>query len=155
MAEKPPEVLDVPCTKIAEWAQGRRKLPKNWASLLKNANALKNKAMSASAQQVEVAQMLADLEKDKLPVTFVFVDEAMEILVKCAGQKNIIGQYSSVVTQAWYNLQNSYKKQNVFLGEASRIIAQNLNYEIPGLRKSIEAGNKFGIDFYMYIHIQM
>lgn len=51
--------------------------------------------------------------------------------------KNIFGSYSSQRMKDWGALLKQYEKDNLYVGEAAQILARNVSYEIPNIRKQI------------------
>ena len=46
-------------------------------------------------------------------------------------------QYTSNLLRSWAAVLRAYEKENVYLGEAGRIMIQNATYTCPSLKKSI------------------
>ena len=51
--------------------------------------------------------------------------------------KNFFGQYGSQRMKDWAEIVTMYQKDNLFLAEAAQLLAQNVIYEIPGVKKSL------------------
>ena len=48
-----------------------------------------------------------------------------------------VGSYTTPLLRAWAAVLKSYKRDNVFLGEAAQALVQNGVYTCPGLRRAI------------------
>jgi hypothetical protein len=57
---------------------------------------------------------------------------------KDTAQKNWFGQYKSQATKDWQAILALYHKDNVHLAEAAQIMVQNVQYEVPALRKIVQ-----------------
>lgn len=66
--------------------------------------------------------------------------------------RNIFGQYGSKRMKDWLEVLRMYEKDNVYLGEAAQILIRNVNYEIPGLKKSISKFEQMGDEAEKKIH---
>lgn len=51
--------------------------------------------------------------------------------------KNIFGGYSSQRMKDWGAVLKLYEKDSLYMGEAAQILARNISYEIPSVRKQI------------------
>lgn len=51
--------------------------------------------------------------------------------------KNIFGGYSSQRMKDWGAVLKLYEKDSLYIGEAAQILARNISYEIPSVRKQI------------------
>lgn len=56
--------------------------------------------------------------------------------------RNIFGMYTSMLLKAWDRVIRAYEKDNVYLGEAARVLIQNTTYACPNLRRRISAYEK-------------
>lgn len=54
-----------------------------------------------------------------------------------SGKKNVFGQYSSQRMKDWSEVIKLYEKDGVYLGETAQMLARNVNYEVPALKKQI------------------
>jgi hypothetical protein len=50
---------------------------------------------------------------------------------------NAVGQYTTPLLRAWGGVLRAYERDNIFLGEAARLLVQNGVYTCPGLRRTI------------------
>ncbi|XP_033100530.1 CDK5 regulatory subunit-associated protein 3-like [Anneissia japonica] len=51
--------------------------------------------------------------------------------------KNIFGRYSSQRMKDWLEVVSIYERDNIYLAESAHLLTQNVNYEIPAIRRSI------------------
>jgi hypothetical protein len=56
-------------------------------------------------------------------------------------------QYTSKLLRTWSGVLRAYERENVYLGEAARILIQNTTYFCPSLRKTMTQGEKQISDF--------
>jgi hypothetical protein len=61
---------------------------------------------------------------------------------KDTAQKNWLGQYKNQATKEWEAILAMYTKDNVHLAEAAMIMNQNVQYEIPALRKIVQLSRR-------------
>lgn len=54
-----------------------------------------------------------------------------------ADTKNLFGSYGSQRMKDWLEIEKMYLKDNVYLGEASDLLVQNIKYHIPAIKKQI------------------
>uniref|UniRef100_A0A6B2L1J7 Uncharacterized protein n=1 Tax=Arcella intermedia TaxID=1963864 RepID=A0A6B2L1J7_9EUKA len=122
---------------MLEWLISRRKVNTNW------------KDISIKLQQ-QFKTLLQDLPKQMdLPkyrdLNYFDIDFIMDQLTtkfKANADKNFFGQYTNEKLKAWSNLKTSYQKNNVYLAEAASTLVQNIKYELPSLKKSIDTYQK-------------
>jgi len=61
---------------------------------------------------------------------------------KETAQKNWLGQYKNQATKEWEAILAMYTKDNVHQAEAAMIMNQNVQYEIPALRKIVQLSRR-------------
>ncbi|XP_050677763.1 CDK5RAP3-like protein isoform X2 [Leptidea sinapis] len=63
-----------------------------------------------------------------------------------ADTKNLFGRYGSQRMKDWVDVVKCYEKDNLYLAEAAQILARNISYEIPGLKKQIAKEEQAQLD---------
>eukprot|EP00743_Colponemidia_sp_Colp-15_P003929 GILK01004239.1.p1 GENE.GILK01004239.1~~GILK01004239.1.p1 ORF type:complete len:595 (+),score=160.00 GILK01004239.1:38-1786(+) len=140
--------LDVQYHKLIEWLQVRQKLPQDWQKKLKAARlkltaAVTNAAkISKSAVQTSVTSFLSEQPEENM--NYFRAQKVVEMLIQSAeGQeKTLFGNYSSPFIQEWQKVVQGLAKDNLYLAEAAQIMVQNVNYEIPALKKAVSSNDK-------------
>jgi hypothetical protein len=51
--------------------------------------------------------------------------------------KSLFNNYKDEDLSTWDNITHAYKKNNLYMGEAARVMKQNMVYEIPAMRQNI------------------
>lgn len=55
-----------------------------------------------------------------------------------ADSKNVFGMYTSKRMKDWQDVIRAYEADSLFLAESAQILARNVQYEIPGIKKQIQ-----------------
>jgi len=137
VAEKdiPIEIQDF---KLLEWLISRRKVLPQW----------KDNAILLPQQLKSHAKNMAPLcgvQVVNRELNYFDIADIMEQFVlegKENSDKNFFGQFSNEKMRLWGNLKIAYEKNNVHLAEAASNLVQNVKYEAPNLKKSMEQHQK-------------
>ncbi|KYQ94364.1 DUF733 family protein [Tieghemostelium lacteum] len=129
------EVIDIPGSTLLEWLIGRNKVKQHWKR-----NHPKLLKLIEEAQQLDTSQK--DKELNYFECQRIFKENESE-----AGSTTLFGSYSNPKTQKWYEVVSQYEKDYLYLGESCQIFTQNINYEIPDLKKTVEKSSKNLDDF--------
>ena len=137
----PPEdelPIDINFTKMEDWLSERQKIKSDWRnSLRKIQEKLEgaidglpdNPALNAVKEGINIKEM-----------NYFTCKKLRDILTseKDTAQKNWLGQYKNQATKEWEAILAMYHKDNVHLAEAAMILNQNVQFEIPALRKIVQ-----------------
>jgi hypothetical protein len=145
MADTSP--IDIPCEKLAEWLTERRHLDKDFNLRLR---ALRKKVDAAIAD-LPVRQDLQAITRNKENVSYWDCQAVLEILLKVAKAagtdgKSFFGNYKDEQLHLWDALARAYVKGNLHVAHAARIMNQNVTFEIPALKSSIQRNDKTAKD---------
>ncbi|EGC34022.1 hypothetical protein DICPUDRAFT_153855 [Dictyostelium purpureum] len=112
------DVIDIPGNKLLEWLLDRKKIAQHW-----------KRSQSSLLQLINDAceQTLKEKNFEQLPG---------------GNTKTLFGNYSNPNTQKWYEVIKTYEKDYYHIAESCQIFTNNLNYEIPALKKTIEKSIK-------------
>lgn len=137
----PPEdelPIDINFSKMEDWLSERQKIKSDWRnSLRKIQEKLEgaidglpdNPALNAVKEGINIKEM-----------NYFTCKKLRDILTseKDTAQKNWLGQYKNQATKEWEAILAMYHKDNVHLAEAAMILNQNVQFEIPALRKIVQ-----------------
>lgn len=71
-------------------------------------------------------------------INYFHCQKIIEILKETeADTKNLFGRYGSKRMKDWLDVVKNYERDNLYLAEAAQMLARNISYEIPGLKKQI------------------
>ncbi|XP_076455666.1 CDK5 regulatory subunit-associated protein 3-like [Babylonia areolata] len=125
--------IDINYNKLLDWLINRRHCSQQWQPV---AAAIRQKIIRA-------VENMADGEtpqtfSDPAEVTYFHVQEMLEQAKDTdSGKKNFFGQYSSQNMKDWAQIIKLYEKDGIYLAETAQMIARNVNYEIPAVKKQI------------------
>lgn len=125
--------IDINYNKLLDWLINRRHCGQQWQPVSK---AIRQKIIRAveNMESSETTQAFSDPEG----VTYFHVQELLEQVKDTeSGKKNFFGQYASQNMKEWAEIIKLYERDGVYLGETAQMIAQNVNYEIPAVKKQI------------------
>ncbi|KAL4228499.1 CDK5 regulatory subunit associated protein 3 [Mactra antiquata] len=125
--------IDIHYNKLLDWLINRRHCKQQWPA----ASLIVREKINAALQDMPSSEKLTQL----LEGTYVNYFHCLQIveLLKdtTAGEKNMFGQYSSQKMKDWNEIIKIYEKDCMFLAETAQMMARNVNYEIPALKKQI------------------
>lgn len=71
-------------------------------------------------------------------INYFLCQQIIEILKQTeAESKNVFGRYGSQRMKDWQEVIRLYEKDSLYIAEAAQILARNIQYEVPGLKKQI------------------
>ncbi|RWS26047.1 CDK5 regulatory subunit-associated protein 3-like protein [Leptotrombidium deliense] len=125
--------IDIHLNKLLDWLISRRHCNKDFQQ---NLNDIRSKIVSAIKDMPENERIQELLSKSHL--NYITCRQIVEILKETeADSKNIFGYYSSQRMKDWKEIISAYEKDNVYLAELAQIIARNVTYEVPALKKQL------------------
>ena len=122
---------------------GRKQLPANWHEQLKLVKEQVQQALAGLEEGGgEVAAWVKGKESSAL--TYYTCQQIMSLLegAQQGRTKNIFGSYTVAVLKTWDGILRAYRKDNLHLGEAARLLATHTTYACPAVRRRITGYEK-------------
>lgn len=133
----------IPLPRPSDWLIDRKQLPRDWTEKLKNVKSLLQEGLrELETGGGEVADWVKGKESSALH--FYTCTQIMSLLegAQQGRTKNIFGSYTSALLKLWDNILRAYRKENVYLGEAARLLATHTMYTCPSLQRRITGYEK-------------
>ncbi|CAD5114313.1 DgyrCDS3452 [Dimorphilus gyrociliatus] len=125
--------IDIHFNKLLDWLINRRHCKQQWQ---KDALIVREKINSAIQDMPEVDSVTKLLQGTY--INYFHCIKIIEILKETEKEtKNIFGRYSSQRMKDWQEIVSLYEKDNLYLAEAAQLLARNVNYDIPSLKKKL------------------
>ena len=155
--------IDIQYKKMLDWLIDRGLLYKTWN---KNYKRVKNSIAAALSKEStckavkdylenlsnidENTNSSSDSESISENFTFFHANKVFDLyLAYCKDDSNertvsksLFNNYNDADLSTWDNITHAYKKNNIYMGEAARVMKQNTVYEIPALKKNIARVDK-------------
>ena len=138
--------LDIIYSELLQWLLDRYLIPKDWPNRLEIIKSKKSEVIETLFKsENDDMQKLKKMFKifETMPVETIPYNDYNKlyqqlIKTKEAKEKTFFGNYKSPFIYNAYILDYLYQKNNLYLAENSKIIIQNVSYEIPNCLKMIE-----------------
>ena len=155
--------IDIQYKKMLDWLIDRGLLYKTWNKNYKRVENSIAVALSKEATCKAVKDYLenlsnvdentnnsSDSESISENFTFFHANKVFDLyLAYCKDDSNertvsksLFNNYNDADLSTWDNITHAYKKNNIYMGEAARVMKQNTVYEIPALKKNIARVDK-------------
>ena len=138
--------LDIKYSELLQWLLDRYLIPKDWPNRLEIIKSKKSEIIetlfnSDKEDFTKIKKMFKVFET--IPIDSISYNDYSKLyqqLIKTneAKEKTFFGNYKSPFIYNAYILDYLYQKNNLFLAENSKIIIQNISYEIPNYLKMNE-----------------
>ena len=138
--------LDIKYSELLQWLLDRYLIPKDWPNRLEIIKTKKTEIIETLFKSdADDMQKLKKMFKifETMPVESISYNDYNKLYqqltkTKEAKEKTFFGNFKSPFIYNAYILDNLYQKNNLYLAENSKIIIQNVSYEIPNCLKMIE-----------------
>jgi len=133
--------LDVQCRKLTEWLVTRSVIDPKWQVNI----APIRKAIGESVVRLPDQEVPEISEITREPVIHYFhCRKILSILETRLGDaaKSWLGNYKDKELQDWAKILKAYKKNNINIAEAARILERNTIYEIPSIKNQLIRNDK-------------
>jgi hypothetical protein len=134
--------IDVKYDELLNWLLERYLIPKDWPKRLEAINVKKSEVLDEvySKDNPEFKKIQETFKNVKPDMGYNEFQRMYQILLKTeeAKQKSLFGSYTNPVIKNADLLVNLYNKNNMHLCESSKMIIQNIGYEIPNCEKGIQ-----------------
>lgn len=125
--------IDIHYNKLLDWLINRRHCNQNWQKAAAQIREKVNKAIQDMPPVDEITKLLQGSY-----INYFHCQTIVNLLKDTEfGKKNMIGQYSSQKMKDWMEIIKLYETDGVYLAETAQMLARNVNYEIPALKKQI------------------
>eukprot|EP00898_Chlorokybus_atmophyticus_P000049 jgi/Chlat1/1044/Chrsp110S01555 len=133
--------IDVHYNKLAAWLVDRGKCPADYRKVLAAVKARAAAALKSLPQDVDAS--LRNLPEDEL-------DYSASVRIRDAvaprdENKGLLARLTKQ-TPEWEAIVRAYEKDNILLAEAAQILTQNVDYEVPFLRKQASRAQQQLVD---------
>lgn len=126
--------IDIAFARLGEWLVDRKRIPQDWRKRLSSIKSRISSALSSLPRDLDPFFQTLVLEG----LGYLEVKQVYKILLSCTSEsRNIFGRLSGSAGE-WESIVRSFEKDHIFLGEAAQIMVQNVNYEIPYLKRQMQ-----------------
>ena len=139
-------IIDIKYSELLQWLLDRYLIPKDWPNKLEIIKSKKSQIIetlfkSESEEMQKLKKMFKIFETTPVEnISYNDYGKLYQALTKTneAKDKTFFGSYKSEFIYNAYILDCLYKKNNLYLAENSKILIQNVSYEIPNCLKIIQ-----------------
>lgn len=141
--QQPLQPIDIDYAKFLDWLIDRRRIPRNWHTLLKSARTLSRTAQSQtpSSLQIELNLPPSELHTN---LHYHVVRETLTILTSSsppkeapAADKDLLSRYKSPLLRAWADAAAAFERSHIYLADAAQLLTHNANIEAPAIKADI------------------
>eukprot|EP00002_Diphylleia_rotans_P001947 TRINITY_DN1118_c0_g2_i1.p1 TRINITY_DN1118_c0_g2~~TRINITY_DN1118_c0_g2_i1.p1 ORF type:complete len:565 (+),score=146.07 TRINITY_DN1118_c0_g2_i1:72-1766(+) len=119
--------IDIHYHKFLDWLVDRKRIPEQW-----------KKSLEQIQSQVKLA-LVETPEYQNVQMDYFYALQIRDLLKLSEGQKkDFFGRYSSKRMKDWDDVIRAYEANHIFLGEAAQYLVQQVTYEIPAMKKTIQ-----------------
>jgi len=139
--------IDVRYNELLKWLVERFMIPKDWTGRLEAISIKKQELLDElySRDTQEMKKIQDTFKNVKNDMTYTDIMRLNQMLLKTeeAKNKSFFGNYNSNLIKNSVLLVNLYEKNMMHLCESSKIILQNIGYDIPNNEKTIQGNEKY------------
>jgi hypothetical protein len=148
--------IDIRYLDLLQWLENRFLVPKDWPKRLELISVKKGELIEMlfnkeTPEMKKIADSFKIFRSSQSQESFNYNDlmRLFTMLQKTeeAKDKSIFGNYNSKLIYDCSVLVGIYNKNNMYLCELSKIIIQNIGYDIPVFEKNVQANDKTNSDF--------
>ncbi|XP_067933498.1 CDK5 regulatory subunit-associated protein 3-like [Watersipora subatra] len=134
--------IDIHYNKLSDWLVKRRHCKQNWQESALVIRAKINTAIQDMPAHDDITKLLSGTY-----INYFHCLKIIEILKETeASSKTIFGSYSSKRMKDWQEVVKLYRVDSLYLAEAAQMLARNVNYEVPALKKQLNRCKKTQLD---------
>ena len=138
--------IDIRYNELLKWLVERFVIPKDWTIRLEAINVKKQEIMDElyTKDTAEFKKIQESFKNVRNDMTYTDIMRLNQILLKTEEAKNktFFGSYNSNLIKNIVLLVNLYEKNLMHLCESSKLIVQNIGYDITNFEKTIQSNDK-------------
>ncbi len=138
--------IDIRYNELLKWLVERYIIPKDWTSLLEAISIKKQEVIDElyTRESTEMKKIQDTFKNVKNEMNYNDIMRLNQMLLKTEEAKNktFFGNYNSTLMKNLVLLVNLYEKNLMHICESSKLILQNICYDIPNFEKTIQGNEK-------------